>query len=83
MDNEREYEEEGQRDQVGSNRDAVGLLRRSPKRPDDEVTPLLDSDASSEAGENGPQEPRWEGFADFEGLSRWSTPSVSLVQFCC
>jgi hypothetical protein len=80
MDNEREYGEGAQRDQAGGNWDAVGSLKRNAKRPDDEVTPLLgNAGDSSEAGGNASQEPQWDGFEDFEGLTWWYRPSVSLA----
>lgn len=86
MAQEREYEEEGSLrervEQVGSdngNWNAVGSLKRNTKRPDDEVTPLLgNSDGSSENGGNGPTVPEWEGNADYEGLTWWHRPSVSV-----
>jgi hypothetical protein len=78
MDNEREYEGEGPRDQAGGNWNAAGSLKRNAKRPDDEVTPLLDDGGSSSDDDgNGSSEPQWEGFTDFEGLTWWHRPSVS------
>ena len=80
MDNEREYREEVQRDQARGNWDAMGSLKRNAKRPDDEVRPLLGNarDSSEDSGDTS-QEPQWEGFADFEGLTWWYRPSVSLA----
>jgi hypothetical protein len=85
MAQDREYEaEEGSvREQAGGdngNWDAVGTLKRIAKRPDDEVTPLLgNSGGSSDEGGNAPTIPEWEGNADYEGLTWWHRPSVSLV----
>lgn len=81
MDNEQDYGEEDVREhpeQTGGHWDAVGSLKRNAKRPSDEVTPLLDNGRGSSADRgNGPQEPPWEGAADFEGLTWLHKPSVS------
>lgn len=86
MAQDREYEEEGPlrgQGQAGSDSehwDAIGSLKRNAKRPDDELTPLLgNSGGSSENSENGPTIPEWEGNADYEGLTWWYRPSVSLA----
>lgn len=50
---------------------------RNATRSADEITPLLDNNTSEDDGKRS-GEPEWEGFAEFEGLSWWHRPSVSL-----
>jgi hypothetical protein len=64
---------------------ARGSLRRNAgldKGLDDEVTPLLGNGESSSgaSGDGSGGRHEWEGAADFEGLTWWHTPSVSLIQ---
>lgn len=49
----------------------------------DEVTPLLAGTSDSPLPyENNESTPEWEGYADYEGLSRWQRPSVCPM-LCC
>ena len=90
MENQREHDYDQREplrngtEQVGSdngNWDAVGSLKRNAKRPADEVTPLLGNNAGSseDGGIEATVPEEWEGNADYDGLTWWHRPSVSLA----